>query len=578
MVRRALGCVLSVALVMMQHFGIAQSLPKPIPTGFARILPVVARHGMVVSADGIASRIGVDILRKGGNAVDAAVATAFALAVTLPKAGNIGGGGFMLVHMAAQHKTTAIDYRETAPVDTPKTVFLDADGNADSRKSQFTGLGTGVPGTVAGMALALAKYGSGKFTLAQLIQPAAELARAGIPVEGDLADSLALVGRGFAKHPSSAKIFLHPDGTPLQDGDRLVQGDLAKTLDAIAKDGPKAFYSGPIAEKIVAAVDAAGGHMNTADMAIYKAVERPPVRGTYRGFEIVSMPPPSSGGTHIVEILNILEGYPLASLGHNSSATIHLMAEAMKRAYADRAKYLGDPDFVKVPVVGLTSKKYAEQLRGEISPLHARPAKEIAAGNPAPFESEQTTHFSVVDKDGNAVSNTYTLNFHYGNGIVAEGTGVLLNNELDDFAAKPNAPNAFGLLGGDANAPGPRKRPLSSMSPTMVFRDGQLFLVTGSPGGSFIITAVLQIILNVVDHGLNAAEAMEAPRIHDQWQPDELRIERGISLDTIRALQALGHKVIVRPSMGSTQTIVRAEGMLMGAADTRQRGELAAGY
>jgi gamma-glutamyltranspeptidase/glutathione hydrolase len=357
-----------------------------------------------------------------------------------------------------------------------------------------------------------------------------------------------------------------------------VQADLAATLAAIGRDGPRAFYEGPIAQEIVAAVDAAGGRMSLADMAAYAPVEREPVRGTYRGYAIASMPPPSSGGVHIIEILNLLEGFPLGALGQNSADTIHLMAEAMKLAYADRAVYLGDPDFVKVPVAGLTSKAYAAQLRGAISPWRARPASDIRAGDPTPYESEQTTHFSVVDGDGNAVANTYTLNFPYGVGLVADGTGVLLNNELDDFAAKPGVPNAFGLVGGEANAPGPRKRPLSSMSPTMVFKDGELFLVTGSPGGSTIITTVVQIIVDVIDHGLNVAEATEAPRVHDQWLPDELRVERGLSLDTIRALEAKGHKIAVKPSIGSAETIMRAGGLLLGAADTRQRGELAVGY
>ena len=552
------------------------AVDDPIIAGYARNLPVLAANGMVASQEMQASRIGVDILRRGGNAVDAAVATGFALAVTLPRAGNIGGGGFMLVHLAAPNKTIAIDYREMAGVLTTRDVFLDDAGRFQPSKSQGSGLGVGVPGTIAGFALAHAKYGSGKFSLADLIAPAQALAADGFIVDDDLADSLPSAVRRFAPWPSSRAIFLHADGSPLGRGERLVQSDLAATLEAIMKDGPKGFYEGETARKIVAAVEGAGGRMTRDDLADYRAVEREPVRGTYRGREIVSMPPPSSGGVHVIEILNILEGFDIGALGHNSAATIHLMAEAMKLAFADRSKYLGDPDFVNVPVAGLTSKAYAEKLRGLISLERARPSADIGPG--APYESDQTTHYSVVDAQGNAVSNTYTLNFSYGLGLVAPGTGVLLNNELDDFAAREGVSNAFGLTGGDANAPGPRKRPLSSMSPSFVFEDGTLRLVTGSPGGSRIINIVLQIIMNVIDHKMNAAEATEAPRIHHQWLPDELRVEKGLSPDTVRLLEKLGHKVMLMPVIGSTQTIERARGQLAGAADTRQRGTGVAGY
>jgi gamma-glutamyltranspeptidase / glutathione hydrolase len=552
--------------------------PAPVRSDFAIARPVVAAHGMVVSQEAAASRIGVDILKRGGNAVDAAVAVGFALAVTLPVAGNIGGGGFMLIHRADLHKTIAIDYRETAPALTTKDVFLDDKGEADPRKSLVSGLGVGVPGTVAGLELAWRKYGSGRLTFADLIVPAANLAHSGLTVDDDLADTLPLGAPLLALHPASARIFLKPDGRPLAAGDHLAVDDLAATLDAIAAQGPRAFYEGPIAEKIVAAVGQAGGRMTLDDLKNYRAVEREPVRGTYRGHEIVSMPPPSSGGVHVIEILNILEGYPLGEQGLNSAATIHEMAEAEKLAYADRAQYLGDPDFWRVPVKGLTSKAYADHLRQSISPDRARPAADIRPGGPEPYESGQTTHFSVVDADGNAVSNTYTLNLAYGSGLVADGTGILLNNELDDFAARPGAANAFGLTGGDANAPGPNKRPLSSMSPTMVFKDGELEIVTGSPGGSRIITTVLQIILDILDHGLNVAEAEQAPRVHDQWLPDELRIERGLSPDTIRLIEAMGHKVVLREAMGSANTIERKNGVLTGASDPRQRGTLAVGY
>ncbi len=558
----------------------AEELPPIIGQG-ARSLPVIASHGMVVAQEGTAARVGVDILKRGGNAVDAAVATGLALAVTLPRAGNLGGGGFMLVHMAKTAakpgKTVAIDYRETAPEGTRADVFLDKSGNADPRLSRDTGLAVGVPGTVAGFALALETYGSGKFTLADLAAPAIRLARDGIPVELDLADSLAQAQR-LTRWPTSAAIFLHKDGSPLERGDLLVQSDLATTLETIGREGRRGFYEGSVANGIVNAVRGAGGTMTSDDLKAYRAIERAPVVGTYRGHTIASMPPPSSGGVHVVELLNILEGYPLAAQGADSAASIHDMAEAMKLAYADRAEYLGDPAVVDVPVKGLTSKGYAAELRRQIEPGRARPASEIKAIDPQTHESDQTTHFSVVDADGNAVANTYTLNFSFGLGLVAGSTGVLLNNELDDFAAKPGAPNAYGLVGGKANAPGPRKRPLSSMAPTMMFRDGRLELVTGSPGGSRIITIVLEMILNSVDFGMNIAEATAAVRVHDQLLPDKLYVERGLNADTLRLLQGQGYTVDVHDAWGSAESIAIGDGLLAGAPDPRQRGTLAVGY
>jgi gamma-glutamyltranspeptidase / glutathione hydrolase len=551
----------------------------PLISPLATARPVIARHGMVVTQEAAASRVGLDILKRGGNAVDAAVAVGFALAVTFPRAGNLGGGGFMLIHRADLNQTIAIDYRETAPAATDKDVFLDANGEADPFKSRYSGLAIGVPGTVAGLELAWRKYGSGKFSFADLIAPAIALARQGLTVDDDVADSLPLAAKALGRHPSSARIYLRPDGGIPQTGDHIALDDLAATLQTIAATGVAGFYAGPVAEKIVQAVNAAGGRMTIDDLAKYHAVEREPVRGTYRGYAVVSMPPPSSGGAHIIEILNILEGFPLAAQGLNSAASLHELAEAEKLAYADRAAWLGDPDFIKIPLAGLTSKAYAEHLRALIAPDRARPAADIRPGEPQRYESDQTTHFSIVDSDGDAVANTYTLNLPYGSGLVAEGTGILLNNELDDFAAKPGAANAYGLMGGDANAPGPMKRPLSSMSPTLVFKDGKLLIATGSPGGSTIISTVLQIILDVVDHGLNVAEAENAPRAHDQLWPDELRIERGMSPDTIRLLEAMGHKVVVRDAMGSANTIVRTpDGELEGASDLRQRGTLAVGY
>ncbi len=556
----------------------AESLSQSFAGPGHRILPVLAAHGMVASQEAKATEIGVDILKRGGNAVDAAVGVGLALAVTLPQAGNLGGGGFMLVHLAAEHKSIVIDYRETAPADTTPEVFLDENGAAVPAKSRASGLGVGVPGTVAGLSLALRKYGSGRFSLADLAAPALALARQGFSVEDGLADSLAGSASWLARWPSTKAIFLHPDGTPFTHGETLIQSDLANVFEAIGRDGEQAFYQGPIAEKLVNAVRAAGGHMTLEDLRDYRAIEREPLRGTYRGYEIVSTPPPSSGGLHIIELLNILEGFPLADLGANSAASIHDLAEAMKLAYADRAEYLGDPAFTNIPVKGLISKAYAAKLRAEIPADHARPAASIKVLDPLPYESDQTTHFSVVDAAGNAVSNTYTLNFSYGLGLVAEGTGILLNNELDDFAAKPGAPNAYGLVGGTANAPGPRKRPLSSMAPTMVFDKDGLILVTGSPGGSRIITIVLEILLNVLDFGMNIAEATEAPRIHHQGLPDELRVERGLSPDTIGLLQAQGYKVTIGDAWGSAQTIGRINGLLMGASDQRQRDTKADGY
>ncbi len=556
----------------------AQNAAEPIVAGFARTQPVVAKNGMVVAQEAVAARIGIDILKRGGNAVDAAVATGFALAVTLPRAGNLGGGGFMLVHLASEKKTIAIDYRETAPAAMTKTIFLDESGKFVPAKSQASGLGVGVPGTVAGLYLAWEKYGSGKLEFSDLVRPAMLLARDGIQVEGDLISSLAEVKDRLARYSSSRAVFLNKDGTSLRDGDVLVQPDLATTLYRIAQRGPKGFYEGETAERLVNAVRNEGGVMAADDLRDYKAVEREVVRGKYRDREIVSMPPPSSGGVHVVQILNMLEGFPLNKSGPNSAQTIHLMAESMKLAYADREKWLGDPDFVKNPVAGLISKKYADELRKRISPDRATPSKDIKAGDPLAYESDQTTHYSVMDSQGNAVANTYTLNFSYGLGLVAAGTGVLLNNELDDFAATAGAPNAFGLMGGDANAPGPRKRPLSSMSPTMVFRNGELELVTGSPGGSRIITTVLQVISNIVDHNMNVAEASEAARVHHQLYPDELRIERGISPDTVKLLEQKGHVVREHRTMGSTQSILRMKGEIHGAADTRQMGTAAVGY
>ncbi|MGR3792821.1 gamma-glutamyltransferase [Vannielia sp. SX4] len=547
-------------------------------SGDDRIHPVYAQNGMVSAQEAVAAQVGLDILQAGGNAVDAGVAVAFALAVTLPRAGNLGGGGFMIVHDAESGETKAIDYREMAPASADRDMFLDAEGNADSNLSRFTGLATGVPGTVAGMQMALEQYGT--MTMAEVVAPAVALARDGIDVTPGLADSLKGLEKRLKAHPSSEAIFYKEGGGFYEPGERLVQADLAATLQKIADEGPDGFYKGTVAEAISKAVTDAGGRITVEDMAGYKAVLREPVTGTYRGYEIVSMPPPSSGGAHIVQILNILEEYPVGWLGHNSAETIHLMAEAMKRAYADRSEYLGDSDYVDVPLAEITSKDYAAAIREEISRNVATPSSTIKPGNLAPYESNETTHFSIVDKDGNAVSNTYTINFSYGSGMVADGTGVLMNNEMDDFAAKPGVPNAYGLIGGDANAVEGGKRPLSSMSPTLVMKDGEVFMVTGSPGGSRIITTTLQVIMNVIDHGMNIAEASTAPRIHHQWLPDEIRTEDGISADTVAILEQKGHKLRQQSVMGSTQSIMvdKEAGLLFGASDPRRVDAATVGY
>jgi len=545
---------------------------------------VEARNGMVVAQEARAARVGLAVLERGGNAVDAAVATGFAMAVTYPRAGNIGGGGYMVIRLGERQRgpkvgprNIAIDYRETAPAAATREMFLDEKGNADPRKSRDSALAIGVPGTVAGLALAHQRYGSGRLTLAELIAPAIALARDGFEVEDDIADSLPRAHTRLGRWPSSAKIFLMPDGNAPGPGDRLVQRDLADTLEAIAQHGPRAFYEGPIAEKLAAGIQAAGGIMTADDLRNYRPHVRQPVRGRYRGHEIISMPPSSSGGVVLIEMLNVLEGYKLNE--QDGVARRHLMIEAMRRAYADRAAYLGDPAVVTAPLARLMSKRYAAQLRANIDPSRATPSREIRADLSLPPEGENTTHFSVIDRYGNAVANTYTLNFSYGVGLVAEGTGVLLNNELDDFAARPATPNAYGLIGGEANAPGPNKRPLSSMTPTIVTKNGRPLIVTGSPGGSRIITSVLQVVVNVIDHNMDVAEAVSAPRIHHQWSPDRVIVEQGLANDVVTALEGRGHKIERRPYGGtSANTILVTPRGFVGAADPRTRGSLAAGF
>ncbi|EIO0178632.1 gamma-glutamyltransferase [Salmonella enterica] len=538
--------------------------------------PVRATQGMVASVDAMATQVGVDILKQGGNAVDAAVAVGYALAVTHPQAGNLGGGGFMLLR-TKDGATTAIDFREMAPANATRDMFLDEQGNPDSKKSLTSPLASGTPGTVAGLSLALEKYGS--LPLNSVVRPAIKLAQEGFIVNDALADDLKTYGSEVLPHHENSKAIFWKDGEPLKKGDKLVQQDLANSLTMIAENGPDAFYKGEIARQIAQQMQQGGGLITTDDLAAYQAVERTPVSGEYRGYQIFSMPPPSSGGVHIVQILNILENFDMKKYGFGSADAMQIMAEAEKYAYADRSEYLGDPDFVNVPWQALTSKAYAKSIAGQIDINKAKPSSEIRPSKLAPYESDQTTHFSVVDKDGNAVAVTYTLNTTFGTGIVAGNTGILLNNQMDDFSAKPGVPNVYGLVGGEANAVGPKKRPLSSMSPTIVVKDGKTWLVTGSPGGSRIITTVLQMVVNTIDFGMNVAEATNAPRFHHQWLPDELRVEKGFSPDTLKLLEQKGQKVALKEAMGSTQSImVGPDGELYGASDPRSVDDLTAGY
>ncbi len=536
--------------------------------------PVEAENGMVAAQDRLAAEVGRDILKKGGNVVDAAVATGFALAVTHPQAGNIGGGGFMLIKLAGRDDVIAIDYREKAPVAATRDMFLDAAGEVDTQRARFSHLSAGVPGSVMGLTMALEKYGT--MPLKDVIAPAVRLAEKGFPVTGALADAFGDYSERFARDPSSVGYFTR-QGAPYAKGDIFVQKDLARTLKAIAKSGAKGFYEGPVADRIVAEMTANGGLITHEDLKKYAAVERAPVRGTYRGYDIVSMPPPSSGGVHLIEMLNVLEGYDLAAMGHNSADYLGLLVEAMRRAYADRSAYLGDPDFFEVPVAALTSAGYAAKLRGQINPRRATRSADVAPGLGPVGESEQTTHFSVMDKDGNAVAVTTTLNFTFGSSYSVNGAGFLLNNEMDDFSSKPGTPNGFGLLGGEANEIGPQKRPLSSMTPTIVIKDGKAVFATGTPGGSTIINIVLQNVLNILDFGMNPMQANAAPKIHHQWQPDRITAEPGVSLDTISIMEERGFifsrseaGALQQRPMGRTNTVMLHEGRLLGAADPRE--------
>ncbi len=531
--------------------------------------PVRDPAGMVAAQNKIAASIGADVLARGGNAIDSAVAVGFALAVTLPRAGNLGGGGFMLVYLADEDRTIAIDYREMAPAAASRDMFLNADGDVDNNVARFSLRAAGVPGTVAGLHHAHERYGS--LPWHELLQPAIQLAERGIIVTEDFAFSIRRAEKHLSRDPDAIALFTHSSGTLYEEGERLKQPLLAKTLKRIAKSGTESFYQGDIAELIVKDMRANGGLITRADLENYQVIEREPVIGGYRGYDIISMPPPSSGGVHVVQMLNILEQFPLADFGAESALTIHVIVEAMRQAYADRSQHLGDPDYYDVPIDWLTSSTYAEEIAAGISLETAKKSDDVRPGTTPVAESPETTHYSVMDQAGNAVANTYTLNFSFGSGNAIAGAGFLINNEMDDFSAKPGVPNAFGLLGGEANAIQPGKRPLSSMTPTLVFKDGKPLLATGSPGGSRIITAVLQQIINVIDFEMNLADSVSAPRLHHQWYPDSVFVERGFSPDTLALLKAMGHNIATtRFSMGSVQAVMRTEDGFAGAADPRR--------
>ena len=544
--------------------------------------PVRARHGVVASTNEVASKVGVDIMKRGGNAVDAAIAVAFALAVTHPAAGNLGGGGFMMIRLK-DGRTTAIDYREMAPAAATHDIYLDKDGKViEGEGGSVEGYrAAGVPGTVRGMELALKKYGSHRLTWSQLIEPARALAANGFSVTYTLARGLRGNKDYLSKYPETKRIYLN-DGKFYNEGDLFRQPDLAATFARLQRGGPNEFYQGQTARLIVDDLKRHNGLITTEDMRGYVAKERQTLHGNYRGYEIISMPPPSSGGAVLIEMLNILEAYDFKKMDWASSDRYHLTTEAMRRAFADRAEYMGDSDFVKVPIAGLIDKHYAAQLRNSINPERASSSEQVKAGKPVGYESEETTHFTVVDAEGNAVANTYTLNNSYGSAVVAKGTGIIMNDEMDDFAAKPGTPNLYGLIQGERNAVAPHKRPLSAMTPTFVLRkDGSLWFTVGSPGGPTIINTALCVITNVIDYGMNIQEAIDAPRIHHQWLPDVLVFEPyGLSGDTQNALLARGHKLAKPRYLGDAEGIMIEEktGIRLGATDPRRSDGLAVGY
>jgi gamma-glutamyltranspeptidase/glutathione hydrolase len=535
-------------------------------TSFAR-QPVRARHTMVVTRETHATEVGDAVLASGGNAIDAAVAVAFVLAVTHPSAGNLGGGGFMLIRLA-DGKSTFIDFRERAPAAASRDMYLNSDGDV-TEDSLIGYRASAIPGTVKGLEYAHKKYGSKRW--AQLLTPAVDIAGPGFPVSWGMARSLRAPDsvNKLSQFKDSKHIFLN-DGNFYEPGDTFVQADLAWTLDRIRAHGADDFYTGETAKRLVADMQAHGGLITLDDLRDYKVYEREPLTGSYHGYGIVTAPPPSCGGAGILQMLGMLDGTDYAKTGPGSARTLHFLAETMRRYFADRSEYMGDPDFFTVPLTKLLDPKYIAGRRATIDPLHATPSDKILPGKLDGKESTETTHFSIVDAQGNAVAVTYTLNGGYGSGVTAEGLGFLLNNEMDDFAAKPGSPNSFHLVQGEADAIAPHKTPLSNMTPTIVTRDGKLFMVTGTPGGPTIISTVLQTILNVVDFGMNAQDAVDQPRIHHQWMPDQIRVERGISPDTIDLLSSLGHTVVEsKTSMGEAAVIVNDGEWLQGAADGR---------
>jgi gamma-glutamyltranspeptidase/glutathione hydrolase len=536
--------------------------------------PLRARHGMVVAMEARAADVGVASLKAGGNAVDAAVAVGFALAVTHPFAGNLGGGGFMLIRFA-DGRTTFIDFRERAPEKSSRNMYLDAKG-ALTKDSIEGWRSSGVPGTVRGFEMAVSKYGQKTWT--ENMAPAVELASKGFPVSYALAEGLK-GSADLASSPESKRIF-QKNGAFYDVGETLVQPELAQTLERISKNGPNEFYEGETAKRFAEEMTKNGGLISLADLKNYRAIERTPLQGKYRNYTVITAPPSSSGGIALLEMLGILEGTGYEKGGPGSASAIHYAAEAMRRAYADRNTYVGDPDFVKVPIAGLLDPAYLAKLRASIDPERATPSDNVRPGKPAGSERMETTHYSVVDSEGNAVAVTYTLNGGFGNGITVPGLGFLLNNEMDDFATKPGSPNMYGLVQGEVNAVAPGKRPLSSMTPTIVLKDGKLFMTAGAPGGSRISTAVAQVILNVIDFGMNVQDAVDAPRFHHQWQPDKLSIERGISPDTVALLKGRGYDVDYAPGviLAQVAAIVSEGGWLQGGSDGRSATGKAAGY
>ena len=553
------------------HSADVASSEAPLIDFRSRFVPIAASGNMVVGPERLASEAGLIMLNQGGNAIDAAVATGFALAVTLPRAGNIGGGGFMLVHLAAENRNVFIDYREMAPAAATRDMFLTPEGKVDKRLAYFSHKASGVPGTVAGLIHALEQYGT--LPLETVIQPAIDLAANGFIMDITLHQNLSARAERLAQDPETKRIFLREGGEAPAIGSLFKQPDLAGTLQRIADKGLEGFYAGKTAELIASDMAANDGLITQEDLASYVAVERTPVTGQFRGYDIVSAPPPSSGGIHVIQMLNILEPYPLETWGHNSAQYLHHVIEAMKLAYADRSEHLGDPDRMEAPIDFLLAKDYATTRRGIINSAQATASAKIAAGvMPAP-ESPDTTHYSVADSAGNVVSNTYTLNFSFGSHITIPGTGILMNNEMDDFAARPGFPNAYGLVQGEKNSVAPGRRPLSSMTPTLIFRDGEPWLATGSPGGSLIITAVMQTVLNAMTFDMNIAEAAAAPRIHHQWMPDRVLIEPGISRDTLDILEGMGHNIeTTRRTLGRTNSIQLDGPWRYGYSDLRRPG------